>query len=82
MKIDAVKRNLGRDVLVNSPRFEQGTVMRLNAYIVRYADMAAAPYAECRKSKDGYYHSVEVQDMRTDRAVYIVGLEQIEEIDA
>ena len=33
MKIDAVKRNLGRDVLVNSPRFEQGTVMRLNAYI-------------------------------------------------
>ena len=46
MKIDAVKRNLGRDVLVNSPRFEQGTVMRLNAYIFRYADMAAAPYAE------------------------------------
>lgn len=82
MKIDAVKRNLGRDVLVNSPRFEQGTVMRLNAYIFRYADPTAAPIAECRKSKDGYYHSVEVQDMRTDRAVYIVGLEQIEEIDA
>lgn len=82
MKIEDVKRNLGRNVRVCSPRFDEGTMMRLNAYIFRYADPTAAPYAECRRSTDGYYHAAEIQDMRTDRTVYIVGLEQIEEIDA
>jgi hypothetical protein len=69
MRPEYARRNLNKPVLINSPRFDRGTVMRFNAVILR----------QDANGRDLY--TAEVQDMRTDRTVYIVALDSVEEIE-